>query len=298
MYLPVIAVFFHLALLENHRLNSGVSFALLPPQVVSIKPSSPASDSGRIQIGDILISVDGYPVSRVPFGKVAARLIGPSGSIATLQLERNGFPFSVRYNVQLTRRFIGPGPNDAPHPREAAAPAPISRVSPREVPSMSHVRASPRGASPKGVSRAPVRMSPRPIETWGSSWGSAAQSRGQTPPMMAQGVAHNHSNAGPQPVPPRSPRPPQKMPMVLSVGQPFVAKQPAPPRSPRPSMMIAAPTFGYTPRAAVSPWGDMGMGVNGGGSGGGTIYQTLFGPGTGSAAPSFPVQPVYQTRNW
>lgn len=244
-------------------------------QVVSIKPNSPASDSGRIKVGDALLSVDGFPVTRVPFKTVAAKLMGPNGSVASLGMERGGG--MVRYNVGLTRRFIGPP--DAP-PREAAAPPP--RVSPRVVSSI-----------------APVRTSPRPVETWGSTWASAAQPRAHTPPrseVMIRGAAHNHGNAGPQPAPPRSPRL-QKMPTVLSVAPPFAARQQlASQRSPRPSMMMAAPSFGFTPRAAVAsnmPWED-----TAGAWGSGTIYQTLFAPGMGSAMTNTGNQPAFQTGKW
>ena len=77
--------------------------------VSEIMPNSPASNSGKIQVGDELVAVDHQKVSMMNLNQVQAQLQGKVGTQITLDFQRTnatGEPTSQKYSVTLKRQEI------------------------------------------------------------------------------------------------------------------------------------------------------------------------------------------------
>jgi C-terminal processing protease CtpA/Prc len=66
-------------------------------------PGGPAANCGQIQIGDILIAVDGKKVQGVTVEEVKKLVLGPEGTTASLTLIRPSLTGGARYTLNLVR---------------------------------------------------------------------------------------------------------------------------------------------------------------------------------------------------
>lgn len=97
--------------LEKRYSGVGVQLANRDGEVIisRVLEKSPAAESGKIKVGDVLLSVDGQPVENETIENVLNWLRGEKGTI-TLEIKRNypdngGEPFTI-FTVKLDRRFI------------------------------------------------------------------------------------------------------------------------------------------------------------------------------------------------
>jgi carboxyl-terminal processing protease len=75
----------------------GIGIGVLPVakglEVVRMKPG-PAARAG-INVGDVLVSIDGHPTAGVPFAVSVRRILGPAGATLHLELLRGGDVFGL-----------------------------------------------------------------------------------------------------------------------------------------------------------------------------------------------------------
>eukprot|EP00961_Rhodomonas_salina_P075802 1017174-Rhodomonas_salina.4 len=73
--------------------------------VKSLLANSPAQNSGKIKVGDIILSVDGQNVYGKKLAELAEVLLGPPGSEVTLEFKNE--KSSNKYSVKMVRGIPG-----------------------------------------------------------------------------------------------------------------------------------------------------------------------------------------------
>lgn len=75
----------------------------VPVAITKIIEDSPAQESGQLQIGDLIIEVNGEDVSKRPPGVITAKIRGDIDTSVTIRVQRNG---AKRDPVTLTRKEV------------------------------------------------------------------------------------------------------------------------------------------------------------------------------------------------
>lgn len=103
-YLPLDEVSHHDETLSGNYVGVGIQVESRDDQVVVVAPidGSPAQQAG-IRAGDILVNVDGEPLTGLSLDEVVQRVRGPEGSVVSLLFERPGQETPIAVQLQRTK---------------------------------------------------------------------------------------------------------------------------------------------------------------------------------------------------
>jgi len=108
------------------RLGMRIASADAGIVVKSVAPGGPAADAG-VQVGDVIVSIDGDAVASLPLPQITAMMRGPEGTTVKITFQRGD---AEPFDRQLARRVMA-----APAAEAAAAPAPAAAASAAASPS-------------------------------------------------------------------------------------------------------------------------------------------------------------------
>ena len=80
---------------------------LFPHCVAEFVRGGPAHHSGKIQVGDHLLAVDGEDIQKLAIAQIAAKIVGPEGSTLHLKFNRGHGADAIEYEVALVRGTAG-----------------------------------------------------------------------------------------------------------------------------------------------------------------------------------------------
>jgi hypothetical protein len=138
--------------------------------VDEIIPGSSVAADGRIRVGDMLLSVDGLPVSGKDLAEIRNMIVGPIGTKVSLELQRDkgirGMPQQIA--VTLARAVPQPAHACADFPQQRANKASIEQASSQSV-CTPLAASNPQSSTPMSASRCSGQGGPHhPKVLWNS----------------------------------------------------------------------------------------------------------------------------------
>jgi len=80
---------------------------LYPHCVAEFVRGGPAHKSGKIQVGDHLLAVDGEDIQKLAIAQIAAKIVGPEGSTLHLKFSRGHGAEASEFEIDLVRGSTG-----------------------------------------------------------------------------------------------------------------------------------------------------------------------------------------------
>jgi len=81
------------------RAGVGIRFGVdkdMKVQIIDLFQGSPAQTSGQLDVGDVLVSIDGVLVSGLSSQEINSLIVGPPGTTVTLEVRRGDLIHTAR----------------------------------------------------------------------------------------------------------------------------------------------------------------------------------------------------------